>query len=98
VLNNIYMLGGVSDEAQLAAVVERSTYPWCVYNLHTANDMVLKHILSMCTPDARPIGINQLREVKGHEIINVDCSNFISGHLSYMSNFGDVGKTTQMNK
>ncbi len=60
--------------------------------------MVLKHILSLCTPNAKPIGINELKEVSGHEIINVDCSDFVSGHLSYMSEFKVVGRVLSMNK
>jgi hypothetical protein len=60
--------------------------------------MVLAHVLSLCVPDSKPIGINKIQEMKGHEIINIDCSYFISGHLSYMSNYGEVGRVTEMTK
>ena len=47
-LSNIYMMGGVTSESDIAEIIKRSKYPLCVYNCFTDNDMVLKHILSLC--------------------------------------------------
>ena len=60
--------------------------------------MVLKHILPMSKPGIESIGLLEVGEIGGHEIVNVDCSNFISGHLAYMTNFEVVGKVLEMNE
>lgn len=78
--------------------MSKSQYPLTVYNCYTGNDMVLKHILPMSKPDLHAIGITEIPEISGHEIINVDCSKFISGHLAYMTNFDLVGKVVEMNE
>ena len=60
--------------------------------------MVLKHILPMSKPGIEPIGLLEVGEIGGHEIVNIDCSKFISGHLAYMANFEVVGKVVEMNE
>ena len=94
-LSNIYMMGGVTSECDLAEIIKRSKYPLCIYNCYTDNDMVLKHILSLCH-EGQPIGLHQIRDILGHEIVNVDSSDFISGHLAYMNEFDIVGKVLEM--
>lgn len=91
-ISNIYMMGGVTDVEELRGIIGRAKTPLTVYNCYTGNDMVLKHILPMSKPDLKAIGISEIGDVDGHEILNIDCSDFISGHLAYMSNFDVVGK------
>ena len=91
-------MGGVTDAQELVSIVKKSRTPLCLYNCYTGNDMVLKHILPLCKPGILSIGLQEVDEVLGHEIVNVDCSNFISGHLAYMTNFDIVGKVIEMNE
>lgn len=60
--------------------------------------MVLTHVLALCLPTARPIGITEVKPVAGHEIVNMDVSNYVSGHLAYMSEFDTIGKVLWMNR
>lgn len=60
--------------------------------------MVLTHVLSLCLPDAKPMGIHKLKEIPGHEIVNLDCSGYVSGHLDYMGQFEAIGKAVFMNR
>lgn len=60
-VNNIYMLGGVTDTTELEGIIESSKYPLSVHNLFTDNDMVLKKVLSLCLPDKKPIGIHKIK-------------------------------------
>lgn len=55
------------------------------------NDSVLKNLLSLCKPDIKPIGLNEIKKVGGHSVINVDCTKIISGHLAFRSNLGIMG-------
>lgn len=96
-LSNIYLMGGVTDQAQLVAILQAAKYPLCLYNCFTDNDMVLKHALSLCV-EGSPVGLSSLPKVAGHEIVNVDGSDFVSGHLAYMNEFDVVGKVLQMHK
>ena len=49
-LNSIYMLGAVTDTTEFENIIQSSKYPLSVVNLFTDNDMVLKHVLSLCLP------------------------------------------------
>lgn len=97
-LNNVYMLGGVTDATELETIMARARYPLSVYNLYTGRDMVLTHVLALCLPNNRPIGITKLKSVLGHETLNMDVSDFVSGHLAYMSEFDAIGKALWMNR
>lgn len=97
-LNNVYILGGVTDCGLLETAIAKSRYPLCVHNCYTPNDMVLSHVLSLCKPDVKPCGLSELKKLEGHSIINRDCSAFISGHLAYMNAFNDVGRDLEMSK
>lgn len=95
-INNIYLLGGVSDSLAFADLISRSEVPLSVYNCYTNNDAVLKHLLSLCKPDIRPIGLNNIKKVQGHSVINVDCTKFISGHLAFRSNLRLMGEILEL--
>ena len=56
-LNNVYILGGVTDRKRMEKIIESSSYPLSVSNLYTGNDMVLKHLLALCRPEVEPIGL-----------------------------------------
>ena len=60
--------------------------------------MVLKDVLSLCIPQAKPVGLNPMNILTGHEIVNTDCSSDISGHLSYMSKYDVIGTMLGMDK
>ena len=60
--------------------------------------MVLKHLLSQCKPDFKTIGLHEVPKCPGHEIMNVDVSDIISGHLAYMNEFDIVGKIIDMDR
>lgn len=97
-LNKIYLMGGVSDTGGLEEIIESSKYPICLYNCYTIYDTVLRYLLSLCQPDIKPIGLNSVKEIPGHEIINVDCTNFISGHLAFRRNLDILGKVLETHK
>lgn len=90
-INNVYLMGGVSDGEDIMNIISNSESPLCVYNCYTNNDSVLRHLLSLCKPDIKPIGLNEIRKVGGHNVINVDCTKFISGHLAFRSNLSLMG-------
>lgn len=60
------MLGAVTDTTEFENIIQSSKYPLSVVNLFTDNDMVLKHVLSLCLPQSKPIGIHKLKEIHGH--------------------------------
>ena len=67
-----------------------------IKNCYTGNDMVLKHVLSLCKPETKPVGLQEIKKLEGHDIANIDCSEFVSGHLAYMNCFSDVGRVLEM--
>jgi hypothetical protein len=36
-------------------------------------------------------------KINGHEIINIDCGKFISGHLAFRSNLAIMAKILEVN-
>jgi hypothetical protein len=60
--------------------------------------MALTHVLVLCLPIARPIGITEVKPVVGHKIVNMDMSNYASGHLAYMPEFDTIEKVLWMNR
>lgn len=95
-LNKVYMLGGVSDTPDFQKVIASSSYPICIYNCYTNHDAVLRHIFSLLQPGNTPIGLNCLYEYSVHDIINMDCTNFINGHLAFRRHLGLLGKLLEV--
>lgn len=62
-LNNVYLLGGVTDCEQFENVLRKSRYPLTIHNCYTANDLVLKHVLSLCKPENKPVGLQEIKKV-----------------------------------
>lgn len=50
-------MGGVSDSKQMVELIAQSQSPLSIYNCYTNNDAVLKHLLSLCKPDIKPVGL-----------------------------------------
>jgi hypothetical protein len=90
-VNNVYLMGGVSDAPSFAEIISHSYSPLSVYNCYTNNDSVLRHLLSLCKPDIKPIGLNEIKKVEGHSVVNMNCTKFISGHLAFRSNLSLMG-------
>lgn len=84
-------MGGVSDAKGFGDLVSKSQTPLSLYNCYTMNDSVLKNLLSLCKPDIKAVGLNQIRKIGGHSVINVDCTKIISGHLAFRSNLSLMG-------
>lgn len=57
-INNMYIMGGVSDCEAIADLVSRSETPLSLYNCYTNNDSVLRHLLSLCKPEIKPVGLH----------------------------------------
>lgn len=96
ILNNVYMMGGVSDIRELTNIVRASTAPLSIYNCYTLHDSVLKRLLSLCKPEITPIGLHDMPRIPGHSVNNVNCTKFISGHLAFRSNLDVMGEVLEM--
>lgn len=62
-INNIYIMGGVSDSIALAELVSRAEVPLSLFNCYTNNDLVLKHLLSLCKPGIKPVGLHEVKRI-----------------------------------
>ena len=89
-------MGGVSDAKEITKIISESPSPLSVKNCYTKYDAVLKHLLSLCKPEITPIGLHDLPKVPGHEVININCSKFISGHLAFRSHMDLMGEVLEM--
>ena len=58
--------------------------------MYTANDSVLEVLLKKCRKGIEPVGLKELINSVMHSIDNTDVSEYIAGHLAYMTNFGKI--------
>ena len=92
-ISGIKFMGGVANIKDLVNIVRRSQCSLNITNCSSLKDKVLKKILPLAeTEIASPVGFNGIEKVNGHEILNIDCTNFISGHFSYKANADIMGK------
>ena len=84
-------MGGVSDARSLTDIISHSSVPLSVYNCYTNHDSVLRHLLALCKPEITAIGLHDLPAIPGHNIVNIDCTKFIGGHLAFRSNLDVMG-------
>ena len=82
-INKVYLMGGATDKKEFEEIISNSKSPMNVVNLYSDKDAILKYLLKLCKPSIVPLGLNPLSEIEGHEITNIDCSDFINGHLAY---------------
>lgn len=67
-----------------------------MHNCYTMNDAVLKRLLSLCKPDVKPMGLGEVRKVEGHRVVNLNCTEFISGHLAFRGNMQLMAQILEM--
>ncbi len=64
--------------------------------MYSQNDSVLKYLLKLCKPSMKPIGLNDIAEIHGHNIRNRDCSVIVNGHLAYRDHMNLLAKLFNM--
>lgn len=83
ILKEVILLGGVADHREIERILEKTRHQLLIYNFYNNNDSVLKHLLWLCKSQLNPVGLNRIRQVKPHTIVNQDCSDYVEGHGDY---------------
>lgn len=95
-VNKVYLMGGVADKNELEHIIMNSRHSLSLINLYSSNDAILKYLLKVCKPNLMPVGLNPVKEIEGHEIVNMDCSCLINGHLAYREELNVLSKLLNM--
>jgi hypothetical protein len=53
-------------------------------------------MLKACKPKIVPIGLHPIGKIDGHEVVNLDCTDFIEGHLAYRTKLDFVARLLNM--
>jgi hypothetical protein len=83
IVNKVYLMGGAADKHEVERVLKYSPCPLTVTNLYSLNDWVLKYLLKVSEWNKSPVGLEKLGVVEGHEVTNVDCTEFVDGHTTF---------------
>ena len=95
-VNKVYLMGGVADKGEVENIIMNSKNSLSLINLYSNNDSILKYLLKLCKPNLVPVGLNPVKEIEGHEIVNMDCTAFINGHLAYREELNVLSKLLNM--
>jgi hypothetical protein len=98
-LNKVVLMGGVTDVTEFQETLKLTNHSINILNVRTKHDSVLKHILKLAKPKIVPTGLNPIDPRTGNHLIDdMDVSDKIKGHFSFMSNFGTIANLIKFNE
>lgn len=73
-------------------MLTKTQYPLQWINIRSERDFVIHTLLKFWDSKCYPIGAEDIRAVDGHDVINLDLTSQVSGHLDFVNHHYCFGK------